>query len=176
LPTVIVVAVTLIAFQVTRLGFSTYEVSSASMEPTLHCSGAPDCLSLESDHVLTNSWAYALRSVHRGDVVVLRRRGPGCGRGVAMIKRVIAIPGDLVVGKNEGVYVDGERLPNHGANGTADRTADGTRRFRLVKDEYYVLGDGSRSCDSREFGPVRRSEIIALAVLIYRPLRRFGVL
>lgn len=89
-------------------------------------------------------WALVipLRRPHRGDVVVVEHPGRS---GYEMVKRLIALPGDLV----------GER--------------------RLQDDEFWVEGDlGSASTDSRHFGPVRREALRAKAVLIYWPKERRG--
>jgi type IV secretory pathway protease TraF len=60
-----------------------------------------------------------------------------------MVKRLLALPGDLV----------GER--------------------RMLEDEYWVEGDlAPASTDSRQFGPVTRQELTARVVLIYWPKER----
>lgn len=87
-------------------------------------------------------WALAvpLRQPHRGDVVVVEHPGRP---GYEMVKRLVALPGDLV----------GER--------------------RMREDEYWVEGDlVLASTDSRHFGPVTREELRAKVVLIYWPKER----
>ena len=42
---------------------------------------------------------------------------------------------------------------------------------------YYLLGDNRRtSCDSRQFGPVSRAEIVGRAVAVVWPLGRLRIL
>lgn len=63
--------------------------------------------------------------------------------GFEMVKRLTAVPGDRV----------------------SDRL--------LGPDEYWVEGDqATASTDSRHFGPVRRDELTARVLLIYRPPTR----
>jgi type IV secretory pathway protease TraF len=46
----------------------------------------------------------------------------------------------------------------------------------LASTQYYVLGDAAISCDSRTFGPITRSEIVAKAVFRYAPFGRISFL
>lgn len=63
--------------------------------------------------------------------------------GYEIVKRLIGLPGGVVGGRE------------------------------LGEDEYWVEGDFShRSTDSRDFGPVRRDQLKAKVVLVYRPLER----
>ena len=51
-----------------------YRVSGASMEPTLHCAGAPSCLGGSDDGVLVNRLIYRFRSPLREPYVPIDRR------------------------------------------------------------------------------------------------------
>lgn len=121
-----IAAAAMLAYACLRWRPSRIEVRGGSMAPTL----AP------------GDWALAvpLRRPHRGDVVVVEHPGRP---GYEMVKRLVALPGDLVV----------ER--------------------RMLEDEYWVEGDlASASTDSRHFGPVTREELRAKVVLIYWPKER----
>ncbi len=102
------------------------EVEGASMLPAL----------------FPGDWALAVaaRRVGRGDVVVVEHPGRP---GYEMVKRVTAVPGDLVDGR------------------------------LLGADEFWVVGDHeASSTDSRHFGPVSREEIKAKVLLVYWPRER----
>lgn len=133
--------------------FTIYSVASASMEPTLHCAGEPGCQALNSDRVIAaGAWIFQFRDVKRHDVVVIRTDRPSCIRGKYAIKRVIAVPGDAVA--------SGHRQP--AAIGAGSPSV-------LPKDRYLVAADNPRSsCDSRAFGPVGRSDIVGLVLLVQR--------
>lgn len=88
-------------------------------------------------------WALAVASprVGRGQVVVVEHPGR---LGFEMVKRVIAVPGDLAP--------DGRILD---------------------ADAFWVEGDTSdESTDSRHFGPVRRGNVKGRVQLVYWPPER----
>ncbi len=102
------------------------EVAGMSMEPTL----------LPGDYLL----AAARGAIRRGDLVVVDRPNQP---GLELVKRVAAIPGDVIDGRV------------------------------LEPGEYWVLGElSARSTDSRTFGAVARADIKGIARLRYWPPSR----
>ena len=95
--------------------------------------------------LLPEDWALVVtpRAYRRGDVVVVEHPGRP---GYEMVKRLTALPGDVVGGRV------------------------------LGDDEYWIEGDFAQaSTDSRSFGPVTREELRARVVVIYWPAERRGV-
>jgi signal peptidase I len=156
---------------VSNFRYQLWEIGGAngtfSMAPTL-----PPC----SGQVLVEGISYHFRDPHRGEIVAFHARGAfgsevapdPHSRQLEINKRVIGIPGDTVVGRNNRVYVNGRK---------ADDIP--TQRFppvRLGPRQYFVMGDNRiASQDSRVFGPVPRAAIYARAILIVWPFGRFGV-
>jgi signal peptidase I len=93
--------------------------------------------------LLPGDWVIVVSppSYRRDDVVVVEHPGRP---GYEMVKRLTALPGDVVV----------ER--------------------RLGADEYWIEGDGPASTDSRHFGPVTREALKARAEIVYWPVTRRG--
>jgi len=94
----------------------------------------------------------------RGTVVVFLEPGSD----LLAIKRVAALPGDVV----EGVRV------------TDPATEQETEvSIRLSPDEAWLLGDDPDvSVDSRRYGPVSRDRLVGRAWFRYAPLSRIGLL
>jgi signal peptidase I len=155
-----------------------YRIPTSSMEPTLHCAAPGDgCLGKSSDRVLEAGIVYRFRSPARGDIVVFKAPAAAktrCQEGGTFVKRIVGLPGERVSERSGFVYVDGKRL--------AEPYVDLSRRDRLTRmwsrvpeHAYFVMGDNrANSCDSREWGPVPRSNLIGPVVATYWPFGRFG--
>ena len=161
-----------------------YRIPSASMEPTLHC-GRPGegCEGSRSDRVLANRFIYHLRDPRRKEIVVFNappRAALICERGV-YVKRIIGLPGERWEERDGYVYIDGKRLSEPYVK--PDRRDQETVRLSdllpgatvIPEDRYLMMGDNRRkSCDSRRFGLVARSELIGKVFLTYWPLSRIA--
>jgi signal peptidase I len=155
-----------------------YRIPTASMEPTLHCARpATACEARFSDRVIANRLVYRLHDPERGDVIVFetsRKVETACGIRGTFVKRIVGLPGERLVMRNGHVWIDGVRLREpYLANGY--RGTETGAWPRVPADSYFVLGDNrSMSCDSRDWGAVRRGDIIGRADIRYWPPRRFG--
>jgi signal peptidase I len=157
-----------IVLQVTGLVVSTVGGTGASNAPTI-----PAC----NARYLSEGFTYHFRDPHRGEMVIIHARGQvgspitpdPQARDLNLTKRVVGVPGDTVVGRNERVFVNGRK-----ADDIATAPFPATR---LGAKQYFVLGDNRRaSQDSRDFGPVPRDAIFGRVFLIYSPLGRFGTI
>lgn len=150
------------------------QVSGHSMEPQLRA----------GDHVLINTLAYSFRAgegvrpfidvrlhaIARDDVIAFAHVDGSAPQ--VYVKRVIALPGDMVAISGGMVSVNGRVL--HEAY-VSHRDATNMPATRVPLDTYFVLGDNrAESDDSRVFGGVPRSAVIGRAALIVWPLNRAG--
>jgi signal peptidase I len=150
-----------------------YQVMSASMEPTLRCAAAAHCTALEPDHVLVSRLFYRVASVGRKDIVVVTALARACAGGQTQIKRVVGLPGETVSQRRGTVFVDGKALAEPYVHPGRARGLD-FGPVRLAPRHFWVMGDNrGDSCDSRDYGPVDRSQLRGKVVVIYRPLKRF---
>jgi signal peptidase I len=150
-----------------------FYIPSESMVPTLKI----------GDRVLVNKLSYNLHDVNRGDLVVFERPPGESDEDIKdLIKRVIGLPGDSIVIKDNAVYVNGERLEeNYLPAGTLTKQgrldcAD-TNPCKVADDSVWVMGDNrEHSYDSRYFGTIKENTIVGRAFLRIWPLGSFGFL
>jgi len=156
-----------------------YRIPSSSMEPTLHCARpGSGCESRFSDRVLANRFIYHFRKPHRGDIIVFKTpplAKERCGAGGTFVKRLIALPGEMWQEKSGFIYIDGKRLIEPYVK--ADRRDTGTSypARTIPRGTYFMMGDNrTQSCDSREWGPVPRKNLIGEVFAVYWPPNRIG--
>jgi signal peptidase I len=126
----------------------------------------------DRDRLFINKFVYHIAAIGRGDVVVFRYPRD---QEKSYIKRVIALPGDILRIDHGRVYVNGKLL--HEPYVPAEyRDNQSVPEMVIPAESYYMMGDHrSISQDSRYFGPVDRSLIYGKAVFVYWPARDVGV-
>ena len=142
------------------------QVKGASMDPTFGT----------GDYIFTSKITYKMRPYHRGDVVVFKSPS---NPDIEYIKRIIGVPGDVVMIKDNEVYVNGRQLnePYIAAKtnlweGGFSKNGEGTK---IADGMLFVMGDNRpRSSDSREFGPVTEESVIGQVFYRYFPPSKAG--
>jgi len=156
-----------------------YRIPSSSMEPTLHCARpGSGCEAHFSDRVLANRFIYHFRKPHRGDIIVFKTpplAKEKCGAGGTFVKRLIALPGETWQEKNGFVYIDGKKLVEPYIKPDRRDTTTSYPVRKIPDGMYFMMGDNrSQSCDSREWGPVPRKNLIGEVFAVYWPPNRIG--
>jgi signal peptidase I len=185
LPVLLLVAF-LIAFGVKSLVAQAFFIPSESMESTLKV----------GDRVLVSRLSYRLHDPRRGDVVVFtspfengrdERSLPirvvhGILESVGLrqpstedfIKRVIALPGETVEGRDGKVFVNGRELVEPYLS---EETIPGFEAKKVPQGKLWVMGDNrNQSQDARVFGPIDEHKLIGRAILRIWPIPRVGFL
>ncbi len=185
LPVLLLVAF-LIAFGVKSLVAQAFFIPSESMEPTLEV----------GDRVLVSRLSYRLHDPRRGDVVVFTspiengtddRSLPvrilhGILESVGLrqpstedfIKRVIALPGETVEGRDGQILVNGRELREPYLT---EGTVPAFEEKVVPEGHLWVMGDNrNQSQDSRVFGPIDEDKVIGRAILRIWPISRIGFL
>jgi len=125
-----------------------------SMEPNLY----------KGYRVMTEKISYLVHPPQRGDVVIADRPG----REVALIKRVVALPGETVEVRGGHTFINGERIEEPWVTNFGGPSYPPTM---VPPDHVFVLGDNrGNSRDSRAIGPVPVNSIKGHAWLVYWPL------
>jgi len=157
---IIIVAIALSIFLVTRLVVQNFVVDGPSMEPNLYT----------NQWILVNKLAYKVGDPARGDIVVFN--SPASTGEQVLIKRIIGLPGERVKVEAGKVYINGKLL-DESSYLSVSTTMTGT--WTLGEDKYFMMGDNRpQSSDSRRFGQVDRSRIIGKAWLRIWPLSKWG--
>jgi signal peptidase I len=144
----------LIVATVTQLFFlQPFIVSGDSMLPTYK----------PGDRLVIDRLAYALARPQVGDVVVFQYP---FDPSLYFIKRIDALPGDIVVETTGAVVASGTISNANPLSVTAS-----ARTLTLARDEYFVLGDNrDTSSDSRAWGPLQQKFIVGRVTLRFWPL------
>lgn len=154
----VLIVVAAVAVLVATLFLPILQISGDSMSPTL-----------KNDEIvlLTKS-----RNFEKGDLIGFYYQGK------ILLKRVIAVPGDIVVMDADGnVYVNEELLEEPYLSEKSLGDCDLEFPFTVPETEYFVLGDRrSNSVDSRNstIGTVKQDTIIGKVFLRVWPFERIG--
>lgn len=145
--------------------FRPFEVKGESMYPSFY----------NNEYVLTNLISLRFQNPKQGDVIVFKAP---LDPERDYIKRVIGVPGDTILVKDGKVYVNNNEL-----NETAYLKPDiktypgnfliGETPITVPEGKYFVMGDNRlNSSDSREWGFVKKDEIIGNSMFVYWPINR----
>jgi signal peptidase I len=129
-------------------------VSGTSMVPTFS----------NGDYVLTDELTYRIRPPERGEVMVFHDVSD---YSTYLIKRVIGLPGERVVIKNNTITIYNKQNPNgfvldesYLPSGTP---TSGDEDITLSSSSYFMMGDNRTvSYDSRSWGPLPANDIVGL--------------
>jgi len=151
---VITVILAVVIFFALQFTVGNFVVIGASMQPSFY----------EGERVVASKLAYKLSEPERGDVIVFR---PPNGGEEDYIKRIIALPGEIVEVRGGVVYVNNTPL----LEPYIKQTPNYTYSVEIVpENEYWVLGDNrNNSNDSHTGWTVPRENIIGKAWLIIWP-------
>lgn len=156
--------------------FQSYEVDGQSMEPTLF---HRDRLIIYKFH---KTWASLTRKHYmpeRGDIIVFHKPN---GSSDQLIKRVIGLPGDRVVVKNDHITIYNSEHPDGFNPDDADYGAGlqptfGNVDVTVEEDEVFVAGDNriaGASLDSRSsLGNVPTKYIVGELAVRYLPVGNY---
>jgi len=149
-----------------------YRIPSESMENTL----------LIGDRVLVDRVSWRFSEPARQNIVVFH--SPLAGP--VLIKRIIGMPGDEISLRDGAVYINGKKLDEpyvrqlKGRPVPSDPFDNGLpwslqTPYKVPAGSYFMMGDNRiDSGDSREFGPVPRSQLVGKAFARYWPPGRIG--
>jgi signal peptidase I len=164
-----------IAILLNTFVIQSYQVDGQSMENTLQ----------NNDRLIVNKVPRTISRITghqyvpgRTDIIIFNEAGlPGFVGEKQLIKRVVGLPGERVVVNNGRLTIYNAQHPGGfdpddiGTYQTSSPVTVGNVDIRLQKDEIFVCGDNRpNSEDSRYFGPIKTSQVVAKLVLRILPL------
>lgn len=155
-----------VAFLLRTFVVQSFYIPSTSMTPTLEV----------GDRVLVNKLAYRFGDPTRGDIVVFKAPpGEGNGNVHDLIKRVIALPGETVEGRDGHIYIDGKPLTEDWLPRGVESRTFGPES--VPEGRYWVLGDNRfDSRDSTFFKSIPEDSIVGRAFARIWPLSNLSTL
>ena len=128
-------------------------VDGFSMRPTLE----------DGEFVLVSKLSYKFGEFQRGDIIVFHFP---LNPDEELVKRIIGLPGDHVVVKDNQVYVN-DRLMNETYIAAAPLYSGD---WTVPEGTLFVLGDNrNNSNDSKDWGLLPQENVVGKAILIYWP-------
>ena len=154
-----------VVFLITHFVGQRTVVSGSSMEDTLS----------NGDNLIVDKISYRFHDPERFDVVVFPPYTEE--ENTYYIKRIIALPGEVVRIDTDGViYINGEPLIESYGTEVMLNPYDAKEDILLGPDEYFVLGDNrNNSTDSRIIGSIKKKDIVGRAWLRMYPFSEFGL-
>ncbi|MBI1919353.1 signal peptidase I [Candidatus Microgenomates bacterium] len=144
-----------------------HQVVGDSMFPNFH----------NKEYILTDKISYRLRSPQAGEVIVFKAPN---NLERDYIKRIIAKSADQVKIEKGRVFINGQLLieqylPADIKTYSGSTIKEGVE-YTVPAGSYFVLGDNrTNSSDSREWGFVKREQIIGRSFIVYWPLSSFKI-
>ncbi|NLM49219.1 MAG: signal peptidase I [Epulopiscium sp.] len=144
--------------------FENTRVLGPSMEPTLH----------DGDLIIVNKLEYYFTDPERGEIIVFPYKGDPSKQ---YIKRIIALPGEVIDIREGKVYINGELYEEEYILEEMQLRGDIDFPYAIPADTYFVMGDNrNNSSDSRyqDVGTIEKDKIIGHAVIRLWPINKFG--
>lgn len=167
----------IVALFLTAFVFQSYQVDGPSMETTLYNNDRLIVWKVPKTWSRITGHAYI---PNRGDVVIFVEReidGFDSGPGKQLIKRVIGLPGERVVVKDNVATVYNQEHPEGFQPdktlpyGNVIQETTINTDVTVPKDQVFVMGDNrGNSLDSRTFGPVAAKDIVGKLIVRVWPL------
>lgn len=161
----------ILAFFIRSFVVQAFKIPSGSMLQTLQI----------GDHLLVTKFAYGVKIPFTNSMII-ERDGPERGDVIVFdfpedpskdfIKRVIAVPGDVIEIREKKVFLNGEELVEpyiqHVDASTSVPRRDNFGPVMVPQNKYFVMGDNrDESYDSRFWGFVERNTIAGKALILY---------
>lgn len=148
--------VLLLSVTLTRFIILNAYVPTSSMENTIS----------SHDRVIANRLYYKFKEIKRGDIIVFKY--PDDEKDL-YVKRVIALPGELIESVKGKIYINGEYLEEEYVFNSMH---DNFGPYEVPEEQYFVMGDNRKQSNDSRFWQntcVKKENIIGKIFLRYYP-------
>ncbi|MCA9392333.1 signal peptidase I [candidate division WWE3 bacterium] len=142
------------------------EIEGQSMYPTFNT----------GNYVISEKISRYFDNFHHGEIIVFHYP---VDKKYDYVKRIIALPGDVVSLQDGDVYLNGKKIVE---GYTSGKTKGGVflgdgESYSVKEGELFVMGDNRlESSDSRYWGTVKFSDVVGNVIFQYWPLTRLRFL
>lgn len=152
------IIIIVVAFLLVTFVISFHQVIGPSMSPTVK----------ENTIFIVNKFVYNFREIKRNEIIILKHDEK------FMIKRVIGLPGEHIVYKDNKLYINGEQYKEEFLKKNI-KTEDYDTKM-IPKNKYFVLGDNREdSLDGNDFGLIDKKDIVGKAWISIWPMNKFKI-
>lgn len=151
----------IIAFILRSFVFATSIVEGESMDPAL----------ADGERIIFNKFIYLISEPARGDIIIIERPKK------YYVKRVIALPNEVIEMNNHELYIDGVKQKNSFVTKQADLMTGNFGPIKIPENNYFVMGDNRAiSKDSRNgLGLINRKDIIGKSEFVIYPFNEWSI-
>jgi signal peptidase I len=158
------------AAQIAAVIFLAYFIIYYALEKTNMVGSSMEATLNDKDPIIINKLSYRFKEPKRFDVIVFKQSGRE--HAYYDIKRIIGLPGETVLIKDNNIYINGELVFDPVNAEPMDNYGLARDGVTLDENEYFVLGDNRNNSEDSRFasiGNITRDEIIGKASLRLSP-------
>jgi signal peptidase I len=156
--------------QIAAVIFLSYFIVYYCVEKTNIIGSSMESTLTASEPIIINKFAYRISDPKRFDVIVFKSSGKE--HSFYNIKRIIGLPGETILMKDEVIYINGEVLEDFVNVEPMFNYGLASEEIILEDNEYFVLGDNRNNSEDSRFasiGNITRDEIIGKAAIRISP-------